>query len=82
MPLQNTSMLTRTVTGKSIQDRYIRLQRRFDRDDRSELLMSEIRGELCEMDEPLATMKDDRDELAEEKKSRSAERWKERDLVQ
>ncbi len=50
------------VTWKSTQDRYLKLQERFDREDRRELAMSGIRGESGELLELLSAMKEARDD--------------------
>eukprot|EP00171_Calliarthron_tuberculosum_P001767 IDg1767t1 len=71
------------VTWKSIQDRYKRLQSRFDASERVESAMSGVGGEVGEMEELLSMMRDARRDVADERsaarqKSKEQEAEKER----
>lgn len=50
-------------TRKKIRDRYERLHKDYDTKDRKERAMSKLGGKVGELDELLAHMKDERDEL-------------------
>lgn len=58
-----TRRLTCPVTWKSVQDRYKRIQARFDERERVESLMSGVGGELGEIEELLSSMKEARQDL-------------------
>lgn len=79
-----TKRLHCSISWKSLQDRYKRIQARFDRDDRTEQRMSGIGGEVSEMDEILAIMKEERDDLnvqRNEKKDKEDKRMKEKERL-
>lgn len=57
------------VGWKTVQDRYKRLQCRFDEQDKKEALMSGVGGEVGEADELLAVMKEAREDIAMQKRS-------------
>ena len=66
-----SSKLATEVTLKAIQDRYKRLQSRFDRNERVEAAMSGVGGEYGEMGELLDTMREarqDHNDAARKKK--------------
>ena len=68
-----SSKLATEVTWKAIQDRYKRLQSRFDRNERVEAAMTGVGGEYGEMEELLNTMREARQDLNDatrEKKNR------------
>ena len=73
----NTALLSK-VTGKSIQDRYIKLQAAFDKGDAKEFKMSGMGGEVGEIEELLAMMKEARDDLDKQQKAETDAK-KERD---
>lgn len=58
-----THRLSCVVTWKSIQDRYKRIQTRFDERDRVESLMSGVGGDVGEMEELLSSMKEARQDF-------------------
>jgi hypothetical protein len=66
----NPTMKT-AVTSKSIQDRYVKLQKIYDRGDAAQRKMSGVGGDVGELDELLAGMQQDRDDL---ETNRAAER--------
>ena len=66
-----TKRLSCAVTWKSVQDRYKRIQSRFDERDKIDGLMSGVGGEVGEMEELLSAMREARQDLLN---SRSASR--------
>ena len=62
-----TRRLTCPVTWKSVQDRYKRIQARFDEHDKIDGLMSGVGGDLGEMQELLSSMKEARQDLLNSK---------------
>ena len=65
-----TQKLSFELTWKSAQDRYKRLQARFDTQDRTEELMSGVGGEQGEMEELLSEMRYARQDLLSRKEER------------
>jgi hypothetical protein len=71
------------VTSKSIQDRYVKLQKIYDRGDAAQRKMSGVGGDVGELDELLAGVQEARDDLqtnraAERSAAREQEEAKER----
>lgn len=58
------------MTWKKLQDRYKWLRRRLDEQDRSEQQMSQIGGEVTEMEEVMLVMKEYRDDVSEAKNTK------------
>lgn len=78
-----TKKLPEIVTWKGLQNRYRRLQEKFDEGDRGQCRMSRFGSEVGEMEEMLALMMEDCDELGTEKNAKkdkedNKEREKER----
>lgn len=68
--VNGSKRLVSSVTWKSVQDRYKRLQKRFDRNDRIEAAMSGVGGEFGELEELLSSMKETREDLTRERESK------------
>lgn len=64
-----TKEIAITVSWKSIQDRYKRLQTYCDKGDRIERVMSGVCGEVGETEELLSEIQNDRDDLLQKKDS-------------
>ena len=67
--LVSTGIIKQDVEAKSIQDRYNRMQREFDKKDRKHSKMSGLDGEATEVDELLSSMKEARDDLLKQKEA-------------
>jgi len=59
-----TKKLSSSVTRKCLQDRFKRLQGRFDKDNLAQRRMSVIGGEVTEIEELLSLMREDRNGIA------------------
>lgn len=61
------------VDGKSVRDRYERMQKLYNQKDRKDALLSGVGGEVTEADELLSVMREAREEHALQRNKRAAE---------